>query len=84
MYEFMNEIVCRLKRFELIYLIQQKMNKFNNRIVLRQKSPQNYSKSKSVFQAPYAEAFDKKTSYCYFPVFKSILVEKCQNKRVRR
>ena len=46
MHEFMNEIVCRLERFKLIYLIQQKMNKFNNRIVLSRKSPQNYSKSK--------------------------------------
>ena len=39
---------------------------------------------KAAFQAPYAEAFNKKTSYCYFPVFKSILIKKCQNKRVRR
>ena len=36
----------------------------------------------TTFQAPYAEAFNKKTSYCYFLVFKSILLEKCQNKRV--
>ena len=34
------------------------------------------------FQAPYAEVFDEKISYCYFPVFEILLIKKCQNKRV--
>ena len=48
------------------------------------RSYQNQWMESTAVQAPYAEAFNKKTSYYYLPIFKSILIEKCQNKRVRR